>query len=61
MTIGVLLVIIGAFILVIGAKGTYQYLPPWYLGTPAEKKNNTPVDTASLVNSISHTVPGNIR
>lgn len=39
MTVGFVLMLIGAFIVVIGAKGTYKYLPPFYQAPQSEKSN----------------------
>lgn len=60
MTIGIILIIIGAFILVIGAKGTYQYLPPWNqnIPPPPEKAANNPIDTAGMMEKIINSPVG---
>lgn len=40
MTVGFVLLLVGAFIMVIAAKGTYKYLPPFLKTGPA--KESTP-------------------
>lgn len=37
MTVGFVLLLVGAFILVIAAKGTYKYLPPFYNAAPPKE------------------------
>lgn len=38
MTVGFVLLLVGAFITIIAAKGTYQYLPPFYNPAPSPEK-----------------------
>lgn len=38
MTVGFVLLLVGAFIMVIAAKGTYKYLPPFYNAAIAPEK-----------------------
>lgn len=38
MTVGFVLILIGAFIFAIAVKGTYKYLPPFYQAPPAPEK-----------------------
>jgi hypothetical protein len=38
MTVGFVLVLVGAFIMVIAVKGTYKYLPPFYNPPPPPDK-----------------------
>lgn len=42
MTVGFILLLIGGFILVIGAKGTYKFLPP-FVNTPGPTIPKEPV------------------
>lgn len=45
MTVGFVLLLVGAFIMVIAARGTYKFLPPFYK-TPIPKESATSIADA---------------
>lgn len=59
MTIGFLLMLIGGFILVVGAKGTYKFLPPFIstpVGEPGPNSLNDSVAGAEKAAPLSNIV-----
>lgn len=54
MTVGFVLLLVGAFIMVIAAKGTYQYLPPFYHPVPPKEATPSVSEATSQLAKIAN-------